>query len=104
MMPAAEQRQLEARAKGPNVTPGYASLPDRRCLRRRGFLQFGDAEAGRPQIAAPGSTAASPRISARQRHLGQQVGRCGAFCAPVPLVRDVVIAGINRDGSRRWWC
>jgi len=96
--------KLEVRARGPNVTPGYwrqaeltaAAFDD------EGFYKFGDAirpaadddlEAGFDfdgRIAEDFKLASGTWVSA-----GPLRAKFIAACAP--LVRDVVIAGINRD-------
>jgi feruloyl-CoA synthase len=96
--------KLEVRAKGPNVTPGYwrqgeltaAAFDD------EGFYKFGDAlkpvdpndfNAGFDfdgRIAEDFKLASGTWVS-----VGPLRARFVAACAP--LVRDVVIAGINRD-------
>ena len=97
--------KLEVRAKGPNVTPGYWRQPEltAKGLRRRRFLQIRRcAQARRRQmISTPASisTAALPRISSSPAAPGSASVRCARASsrACAPLVRDVVIAGINRD-------
>jgi feruloyl-CoA synthase len=96
--------KLEVRARGPNVTPGYwrqaeltaAAFDD------EGFYKFGDAirpaadddlDAGFDfdgRIAEDFKLASGTWVSA-----GPLRAKFIAACAP--LVRDVVIAGINRD-------
>jgi feruloyl-CoA synthase len=96
--------KLEVRAKGPNVTPGYWRQPDltRAAFDEEGFYKFGDAlkpavsddlDAGFDfdgRIAEDFKLASGTWVS---------VGplRARFIAATAPLVRDVVIAGINRD-------
>jgi feruloyl-CoA synthase len=96
--------KLEVRAKGPNVTPGYWRQPEltRAAFDEEGFYKFGDAlkpadvnnlEAGFDfdgRIAEDFKLASGTWVS-----VGPLRARFIAACAP--LVRDVVIAGINRD-------
>ncbi len=96
--------KLEVRAKGPNVTPGYWRQPEvtRAAFDEEGFYKFGDAlKAADPddlhagfdfdgRIAEDFKLASGTWVS-----VGPLRARFIAACAP--LVRDVVIAGINRD-------
>ena len=96
--------KLEVRAKGPNVTPGYWRQPEltARAFDDEGFYKFGDAlkpvdpndlGAGFDfdgRIAEDFKLASGTWVS-----VGPLRARFIAACAP--LVRDVVIAGINRD-------
>jgi len=96
--------KLEVRAKGPNVTPGYWRQPDltRAAFDEEGFYKFGDAlKPADPQnfdagfdfdgrIAEDFKLASGTWVS-----VGPLRARFIAACAP--LVRDVVIAGLNRD-------
>jgi len=96
--------KLEVRAKGPNVTPGYWRQPEltARAFDEEGFYKFGDAlkpvdpddfSAGFDfdgRIAEDFKLASGTWVS-----VGPLRARFIAACAP--LVRDVVIAGINRD-------
>src|SRR5262249_6308418 len=95
--------KLEVRARGPNVTPGYWRQPEltRAAFDEEGFYRFGDAlkpadanalDAGFDfdgRIAEDFKLASGPWVS-----VGPLRARFTAACAP--LVRDVVIAGINR--------
>ena len=92
------------RAKGPNVTPGYWRQPEltAKAFDEEGFYKFGDAlkpvdpddfDAGFDfdgRIAEDFKLASGTWVS-----VGPLRARLVAACAP--LVRDVVIAGINRD-------
>src|SRR5580704_12991355 len=96
--------KLEVRAKGPNVTPGYWRQPEltKAAFDEEGFYKFGDAlkpaivddlDAGFDfdgRIAEDLKLASGTWVS---------VGplRARFIAATAPLVRDVVIAGINRD-------
>src|ERR1700704_1594446 len=96
--------KLEVRAKGPNVTPGYWRQPEltAAAFDEEGFYKFGDAikpvDAGDlhagfdfdGRIAEDFKLASGTWVS-----VGPLRARFVAACAP--LVRDVVIAGINRD-------
>jgi feruloyl-CoA synthase len=96
--------KLEVRAKGPNVTPGYwrAAELTSEAFDEEGFYRFGDAlkpakaddlDAGFDfdgRIAEDFKLASGTWVS-----VGPLRARFIAACAP--LVRDVVIAGINRD-------
>jgi feruloyl-CoA synthase len=96
--------KLEVRARGPNVTPGYWRQPEltQAAFDDEGFYKFGDAlklavsgdfDAGFDfdgRIAEDFKLASGTWVS-----VGPLRARFVAACAPV--VRDVVIAGINRD-------
>jgi feruloyl-CoA synthase len=96
--------KLEVRARGPNVTPGYWRQPEltAAAFDEEGFYKFGDAikpvdpsdfSAGFDfdgRIAEDFKLASGTWVS-----VGPLRARFIAACAP--LVRDVVIAGINRD-------
>jgi feruloyl-CoA synthase len=96
--------KLEVRARGPNVTPGYWRAPEltREAFDEEGFYRFGDAlrpaeadnlDAGFDfdgRIAEDFKLASGTWVS-----VGPLRAHFIAACAP--LVRDVVIAGINRD-------
>ena len=96
--------KLEVRARGPNVTPGYWRQPEltAAAFDEEGFYKLGDAikpamaddfNAGFDfdgRIAEDFKLASGTWVS-----VGPLRARLIAACAP--LVRDVVIAGINRD-------
>jgi len=96
--------KLEVRAKGPNVTPGYWRQPElsAAAFDDEGFYKLGDAikpvdpedfSAGFDfdgRIAEDFKLASGTWVS-----VGPLRARLIAACAP--LMRDVVIAGINRD-------
>ena len=96
--------KLEVRARGPNVTPGYWRQPEltAAAFDEEGFYKFGDAlkpvdpgdfDKGFDfdgRIAEDFKLASGTWVS-----VGPLRARFVAACAP--MVRDVVIAGINRD-------
>ncbi|MCT7377105.1 feruloyl-CoA synthase [Chelativorans salis] len=96
--------KLEARVKGPNVTPGYWREPDKtaNAFDEEGFYRFGDAlkfvDENRPEegfffdgrISEDFKLASGTWVS-----VGPLRARIIAHAAP--LVRDVVLAAINRD-------
>jgi feruloyl-CoA synthase len=96
--------KLEIRVRGPNVTPGYWRQPEltAKAFDEEGFYKYGDAlkpadpndfSAGFDfdgRIAEDFKLASGTWVS-----VGPLRARFIAACAP--LVRDVVIAGINRD-------
>src|SRR5437763_3761524 len=96
--------KLEVRARGPNVTPGYWRQPEltAAAFDEEGFYKLGDAikpadpddfNAGFDfdgRIAEDFKLASGTWVS-----VGPLRARFIAACAP--LVRDVVLAGINRD-------
>jgi feruloyl-CoA synthase len=96
--------KLEVRVRGPNVTPGYWRQPEltAKAFDEEGFYKYGDAlkpadaddfSAGFDfdgRIAEDFKLASGTWVS-----VGPLRARFIAACAP--LVRDVVIAGINRD-------
>ena len=96
--------KLEVRAKGPNVMPGYWRQPDMtaKAFDEEGFYKLGDAlkpvdpdnfDAG---FDFDGRTGEDFKLaSGTWVSVGPLRARFVAACAP--LVRDVVIAGINRD-------
>ncbi|WP_407150195.1 feruloyl-CoA synthase [Bradyrhizobium sp. ORS 86] len=96
--------KLEVRARGPNVTPGYWRQPEltAKAFDEEGFYKFGDAL----KPASPGDLAAGFDFDGRIAEdfklasgtwvsVGPLRARFVGTCAP--LVRDVVIAGLNRD-------
>jgi feruloyl-CoA synthase len=96
--------KLEVRARGPNVTPGYWRQPEltAAAFDEEGFYKFGDAI----KPVDPGDFSAGFDFDGRIAEdfklasgtwvsVGPLRARFVAACAP--LVRDVVIAGINRD-------
>src|SRR5271167_2176457 len=96
--------KLEVRARGPNVTPGYWRQPQltAAAFDEEGFYKFGDAikPAVADDLAAgfdfDGRIAEDFKLaSGTWVSVGPLRARFIAACAP--LVRDVVISGINRD-------
>ena len=96
--------KIEVRAKGPNVTPGYWRQPDltAKAFDDEGFYVMGDAI----RFVDPANVDAGFDFDGRISEdfklgsgtwvsVGPLRARFVAACAP--LVRDVVIAGINRD-------
>jgi feruloyl-CoA synthase len=96
--------KLEVRAKGPNVTPGYWRQPEltAAAFDEEGFYKFGDAIKPVDPVDWHAGFDFDGRISEDFKlgsgtwvSVGPLRARFVAACAP--LVRDVVIAGINRD-------
>src|SRR3979490_3180115 len=96
--------KLEVRAKGPNVTPGYWRQPEltAKAFDEEGFYIFGDAikpvdpEDWLAGFDFDGRISEDFKLgSGTWVSVGPLRARFVAACAP--LVRDVVIAGINRD-------
>jgi feruloyl-CoA synthase len=96
--------KLELRVRGPNVTPGYWRQPEltASAFDEEGFYKFGDAAkpADATDLSAgfdfDGRIAEDFKLtSGTWVSVGPLRARFIAACAP--LVRDVVIAGINRD-------
>jgi len=96
--------KLEVRARGPNVTPGYWRQPEltAAAFDDEGFYKFGDALKPVDPDDFDKGFDFDGRISEDFKlgsgtwvSVGPLRARFVAACAP--LVRDVVIAGINRD-------
>jgi feruloyl-CoA synthase len=96
--------KLEVRAKGPNVTPGYWRQPEltAAAFDEEGFYKFGDAikpvdpDDWHAGFDFDGRISEDFKLgSGTWVSVGPLRARFVAACAP--LVRDVVIAGINRD-------
>jgi feruloyl-CoA synthase len=96
--------KLEVRARGPNVTPGYWRQPEltAAAFDEEGFYKFGDALKPVDPDDFDQGFDFDGRISEDFKlgsgtwvSVGPLRARFVAACAP--LVRDVVIAGINRD-------
>lgn len=96
--------KLEARVRGPNVTPGYWRQPDltEKAFDEEGFYRFGDALApidpARPErgFLFDGRIAEDFKLSSAT---WVSVGplRAAFIASGAPYVSDVVIAGENRD-------
>jgi feruloyl-CoA synthase len=96
--------KLEGRYKGPNITPGYWRRPDltKEAFDEEGFYKMGDAlrfeDASDPgkgllfdgRLAEDFKLASGTWVSAGALR-AQLIDHCA------PLVRDAVIAGLNRD-------
>ena len=96
--------KLEVRAKGPNVTPGYWRQPEltARAFDEEGFYKFGDAlKPVDPDDFSVGFDFDGRIAEDFKLASGTWVSvgplRARFIAAGAPLVRDVVIAGINRD-------
>jgi feruloyl-CoA synthase len=96
--------KIEVRARGPNVTPGYWRQPEltAKAFDDEGFYIFGDAIKPADANNFDAGFDFDGRISEDFKlgsgtwvSVGPLRARFVAACAP--LVRDVVIAGINRD-------
>ncbi|MDB5620920.1 feruloyl-CoA synthase [Tardiphaga sp.] len=96
--------KLEVRAKGPNITPGYWRQPEltAKAFDEEGYYIFGDALKPVDPDDFTAGFDFDGRISEDFKlgsgtwvSVGPLRARFVATCAP--LVRDVVIAGINRD-------
>jgi feruloyl-CoA synthase len=96
--------KLEVRAKGPNVTSGYWRQPEltAAAFDEEGFYKFGDAikpvdpDDWHAGFDFDGRISEDFKLgSGTWVSVGPLRARLVAACAP--LVRDVVIAGINRD-------
>src|SRR5207248_3322682 len=96
--------KLEVRAKGPNVMPGYWRQPDMtaKSFDEEGFYKLGDALKPADPDNFDAGFDFDGRISEDFKlgsgtwvSVGPLRARFVAACAP--LVRDVVIGGINRD-------
>ena len=102
LVPAAGK--LEARVKGPNVTPGYYGREDltRAAFDEEGYYRIGDAlkfaDAGRPErgLAFDGRIAEDFKLSTGTWvHVGAT--RVKLIAAGDPLIQDAVITGHGRD-------
>jgi len=96
--------KLEARVRGPNVTPGYWRRPDlsAECFDDEGFLRTGDAvrfvdpERAELGLEFDGRLGEDFKLStATWVHVG--VLRLKAIAALAPVAQDVVITGHGRD-------
>jgi feruloyl-CoA synthase len=102
LVPAAGK--LEARVKGPNVTPGYYGREDltRAAFDEEGYYRIGDAlkfvDAGSPErgLAFDGRIAEDFKLSTGTWvHVGAT--RVKLIAAGDPLIQDAVITGHGRD-------
>ena len=98
--------KLEARLRGPNITPGYWRDPDARRARRstrKASTGSGDAlRVGRSRRSVEGVRVRRPDrrgLQALDRHLGAASVRCARGCSrsSATYAQDVVIAGHDRD-------
>jgi feruloyl-CoA synthase len=96
--------KLEVRARGPNVTPGYWRQPEltAAAFDAEGFYKFGDAlKPVDPDDLGAGFDFDGRIAEDFKLASGTWVSvgplRARFIAASAPLVRDVVIAGINRD-------
>ncbi len=98
------QEKLELRIKGPNVTPGYWKMPDKTAesFDEEGFYRIGDAL----KFAEPGNIARGFVFDGRVTEdfklaTGTWVNmagvRAGALAACAPLIRDVVLTGLDQN-------
>ena len=95
--------------KGPNVTPGYWRQPEltAKAFDEEGFYKLGDAlRFDDPDRPATGPAVRRPHrrgLQARDRHLGQRrpAARRASSRTSRRYVRDVVIAGADRDDIAR---
>jgi feruloyl-CoA synthase len=96
--------KLELRLKGPNVTPGYWKAPEQtaQCFDGEGYYRIGDAL----KFAEPGNIARGFVFDGRvgedfKLATGTWVNlaavRLSAIGACAPLIRDVVLTGLDRN-------
>jgi feruloyl-CoA synthase len=102
LVPSGEK--LEARVRGPNVTPGYWKKPGltARFFDEEGYLKTGDAvrfvDAGHPErgLLFDGRLAEDFKLSTGTWvHVGAL--RLNAIAALSPIAQDIVVAGHDRD-------
>ena len=102
LVPNAEK--LELRLKGPSVTPGYWKAPDKtaECFDEEGFYKIGDAL----KFADPADPSRGFIFDGRitedfKLATGTWVNvgglRLGALAAAAPLIRDIVLTGLDRN-------
>lgn len=102
LVPNAEK--LELRLKGPSVTPGYWKAPDKtaECFDEEGFYKIGDAL----KFADPADPSRGFIFDGRitedfKLATGTWVNvgglRLGALAAAAPLIRDLVLTGLDRN-------
>lgn len=98
------QEKLELRLKGPNVTPGYWKQPDRTAesFDEEGYYKIGDAL----KFAEPGNLARGFVFDGRVTEdfklatgtwVNMAAVRAAALSACAPLIRDVVLTGLDRN-------
>jgi feruloyl-CoA synthase len=96
--------RLEARVRGPNVTPGYYKRPDltAACFDEEGFFKTGDAvrfvDPERPELGLlfDGRLGENFKLTtATWVHVGAL--RLKAIAALAPVAQDVVVTGHGRD-------
>jgi feruloyl-CoA synthase len=96
--------KLELRLRGPNVTPGYWKAADKtaQCFDDEGYYRIGDAL----KFAEPGNLARGfvfdGRVSedfklATGTWVNMAGVRAGAIAAATPLIRDIVVTGLDRN-------
>jgi len=96
--------KLELRLKGPNVTPGYWRAPDKtaECFDEEGYYKIGDAL----KFADPGNIARGFVFDGRVSEdfklstgtwVNMAAVRAGAIAAAAGLLRDIVLAGLDRN-------
>jgi feruloyl-CoA synthase len=99
-----QEGKLEARVRGPNVTPGYWREPDltKRVFDEEGFYRFGDAV----KLIDPDDVNKGLLFDGRLNEDFKLANGTWVSVGPLrarmiahfaPFVRDVVIAGIDRD-------
>ncbi|MGV8833929.1 MAG: feruloyl-CoA synthase [Devosia sp.] len=102
LVPSAEK--LELRLRGPNVTPGYWKQPDKtaEAFDEEGYYKIGDAL----KFADPGNVSAGFVFDGRvtedfKLSTGTWVNmggvRTAAIAAGAPLMRDLVLTGLDRN-------
>ena len=102
LVPAGEK--LEARMRGPSITPGYWRQPDRtsECFDDEGFYRIGDAlkfvDARDPDrgLLFDGRVSEDFKLSTGT-WVNMAAVRGSLIRACAPLVRDVVLTGLNRN-------
>lgn len=96
--------KLELRVRGPNVTPGYWRAPEQtaQCFDEQGYYKIGDAL----RFAEPGNIARGFVFDGRVTEdfklatgtwVNMAAVRLGAIGACAPLMRDVVLTGLDRN-------
>ena len=102
--------KTEVRYRGPNVTPGYWRAPEqpraRPSTRKASSAPATPCSGSTRDRHPPGPEVRRPHrrgLQARHRHLRQRRARCARkiIAAGAPYVQDVVLTGLNLQGSRR---